>query len=50
MKQVKLATIVEGDQKAPLSIVTRTMCRVGRYSFPWIAQLYPRYVPYIAEC
>ena len=25
-------------------------CRGGRYFFPWIAPLYPRYVPYIAEC
>ena len=22
----------------------------GRYSFPWIDQLYPWYVPYITEC
>ena len=47
---VKLVTVVEGDQKAPFSIATTPRCRRGRYSFPWIAPLYPRYVPYIAEC
>ena len=33
-KQVKLATIVEGDPKAPFSIATTPRCRGGRYSFP----------------
>ena len=47
---VKLATVVEGDQKAPFSIATTPQCRGGRYSFPWIAPSYPWYVPYIAEC
>ena len=47
---LKLATIVEGDQKAPFSIATTLRCRGGRYSFLWIAPLYPWYVPYIAEC
>ena len=37
--KVELATVVEGDQKAPFSIAT-TRCRGGRYSFPWIP-LYP---------
>ena len=50
ISQVKLATVVEGDQKAPFSIATTPRCRGGRYSFPWIAPLYPWYVPYIAEC
>ena len=45
-----LATVVKGDQKAPFSIVTTPRCRGGLYSFPWIAPLYPWYVPYIAEC
>ena len=45
-----MAIVVEGDQKAPISIATTPRCRGGRYSFPWIASLYPRYVPYIAEC
>ena len=49
-KYVKLASVVEGDQKAPFSIATTLRCKGGRYSFPWIAPLYPRYVPYIAEC
>ena len=45
-----MATIVEGDQKVSFSIATTPRCRRGRYSFPWIAPLYPWYVPYIAEC
>ena len=47
---VQLATVVEGDQKAPFSIATTPRYRGGRYSFPWIAPLYPKYVPYIAKC
>ena len=42
-----LATVVEGDQKASFSIATTLKCRGGRYSFPWIAPLYPWYIPYI---
>ena len=45
-----LANVVEGNQKAPFSIATTPRCRGRYYSFPWIAPLYPRYVPYIAEC
>ena len=30
----KLATVVEGDQKAPFLIATTPRCRGGRYSFP----------------
>ena len=41
VSKVKLATIVEGNPKAPFSIATTPRCRGGRYSFPWIAQLYP---------
>ena len=41
ISKVKLATVVEGDQKAPFSIATTLKCRGGRYSFPWIAPLYP---------
>ena len=47
---VKLATVVEGDQKAPFSIATTPRCRERHYSFPWITPLYPWYVPYITEC
>ena len=47
---IKLATVVEGDPKAHFSIATTPKCRGGRNSFPWIAPLYPWYVPYIAEC
>ena len=46
----KSVTVVEGERKAPFSIVTAPKRRGGRYSFPWIATLYPWYVPYIAEC
>ena len=42
--------VIDGDPKAPFSIATTSRCRGGRYSFPWIASLYPRYTPYIAEC
>ena len=48
--KVKLATVIEGDMKAPFSIATTRGHREGHYSFPWIAPLYPWYVPYIAEC
>ena len=37
-----MATIVEGDLKAPFS------CRGERYVFPWIAPLYPWSLPYNA--
>ena len=50
LKKVKLATVVKGDQKVPFSIATTPGFRGGRYSFHWIAPLYPWYVPYIAEC
>ena len=43
-------TLVEGELKAPFSIATTPRCRGGRYSFSWIAPLYPWYVPYIGEC
>ena len=39
--KVKLATLVEGDPKAPFSIATTPRCRRGRNSMPWIAPLYP---------
>ena len=48
--QKKLATIVEGDPKAPFSIATTPRCRGGRYSIPRIVPLYPWTVPYNAEC
>ena len=47
---IKLVTLVEGEPKAPFSIATTPRCREGRYSFPWIATLYPCSVPYNAEC
>ena len=37
--KIKLATIVEGDQKAPFSIATTPKYRGGRYSFLWIDPL-----------
>ena len=36
-----LATLVEGDPKAPVSIETTLRCRGGRYSISWTAPLYP---------
>ena len=48
--KVNLATVVEGDQKAPFSIASTLRCRRGRHSFPLITRLYPWYVSYIAEC
>ena len=39
-QSVKLATVVEGDPKAPFSIATTPRCKGGRDSFPWIAPLY----------
>ena len=48
--KVKLATIVEGDPKTPFSIATISKCQGGRYSFLWIAPLYPWSVPYNGEC
>ena len=35
----KLATIVEGNPKAPFSIATTPMCRGGCYSFPGLLYL-----------
>ena len=40
-KIVKLATIVEGEQKVTFSIAATPRCKKGRNSFPWIAPLYP---------
>ena len=39
--KVKLATVVEGDQKALFSVATTSKCRGGCYSFPWVAPLNP---------
>ena len=50
VSKVKLATVVEGDQKAPFLMATTPSCRGGHYSFPWIAPLYPWCILYIAEC
>ena len=47
---IKLATLVEGDPKAPFSIATPPRCWGGRDSFSWIAPLYPYSIPYNAEC
>ena len=43
-----MATVVEGNQKAPFSIASTLRCKGGRYSFSWISPFYPWYVPYIA--
>ena len=46
----KLATLVEGDPKAPFSIATTPRCSGGRNSILWLAPLYPLSVPDNAEC
>ena len=38
---MKLVTLVKSDPKAPFSIATTLCYRKRRYSFPWIAPLYP---------
>ena len=40
ISKVKLATVVEGDKKAPFSVATTPRWRGGCYSLPWIASLY----------
>ena len=45
ISKVKLATIVEGNPKAPFSIATTPRCRGGRYSFPGL--LYFTLDPYL---
>ena len=40
-EKVKLATLLEGYAKAPFSIATILRYRERRYSFSWIAPLYP---------
>ena len=45
-----MSTFIEDNPKAPFSIATTTRHRGGHYSFPWIAPLCPRYIPYNAEC
>ena len=53
MKSIRCVyvTVVEDDQNTSFSsIATTPRCRGGRYSFPFIAPLYPWNVPYIAEC
>ena len=50
LSEVKLATVVEGDQKASFSIATTSRWRREHKSFPWIAPLYPWYELYNTEC
>ena len=45
-----LATVVESDPNAPFSIATTLRCKGGYYAITWIAPLYPKPVPYNAEC
>ena len=40
-KKEKLVTVVEGNLEPPFSIATTQRCRRGRYSFSWVAPLYP---------
>ena len=39
--KVKLVTVDKGNSKACFSLAATSRCRGGRYSFPWIALLYP---------
>ena len=45
IKKVKLASVVDGDPKAHFSIAITPRRRGGRYFFPWIVPLPPRFVP-----
>ena len=38
LRQVKLGTVVEDDQKALFSIAITPGCRGGRYSFPYVVK------------
>ena len=41
ISKVKLATVVEGNPKAPFTVATTSRCRGGCYTFLWIDPLYP---------
>ena len=45
-----MATFIEGDPRALLSIATTPRCKGGWNSIPWIITLYPRSLTYNAEC
>ena len=47
---IKLATVVEGDTKALFLLGTTPSCRGRRNIYPWIAPLYPWYIPFNGEC
>ncbi len=38
---VYISKVIEDEPKAPFSIATTPRCGGERYSFPWIAPLYP---------
>ena len=48
--QLSLATVVEGDSKAPFSIAATPSWRGERYSIHWFASIYPWSVSYNGEC
>ena len=50
ISKIKSPTLVEGDPKAPFSIVTTPRNRRGCYSIPWIAPPCSWSLPYNAEC
>ena len=50
ISKIKVATLVEGDPKAPFSIATTPRCRGGYNFIPWIAPLYLWSISYSAEC
>ena len=49
-KQLFFCDCSRGWPTAPFSVATIPRRTGGRYSFPWIAPLYPWYIPYNAEC
>ena len=48
--KVKLATVVQGNPKAPFYIATTPKCWEDRCSIPWFAPLYLWSAPYNTEC
>ena len=49
-KVSKIGNCCQGQPEGFLLISYYTICKGGCYSFPWITPLYPRAIPYNAEC
>ena len=50
LNKIKLATMVQGNQKAPFSVATTLRCRGGRYSFPLIVLYSHDHYTYTYTC